>query len=283
MQLYSIETGFFKLDGGAMFGVVPKQIWQKLQPADENNLCNWAMRCLLVEQNGKLILFDNGMGNKQNETFFGHYHLNGTDSLEKSLAKHGFCTDDITDMVLTHLHFDHCGGGIQWKKDGLGYEPTFKNAKYWVTQAQWDWATIAPNAREKASFLKENILPMQESGHLHFLDITQPEIFEGIGYELVFGHTECMLLPKISLKNGKKALFCADLIPSNSHIRLPYVMGYDMRPLQTLTEKQRILEQAAEQGTALIFEHDPKIEACTIIATEKGIEKAEVLHISDLN
>ncbi len=267
MELYTINTGHFKLDGGAMFGVVPKSLWNKLNPADENNMCSWAMRCLLVQDGKRLILIDNGMGDKQGDKFFGFYYLHGNDTLEKSLNKHGFTTDDITDVFLTHLHFDHCGGSIKWNKDKTGYEPTFKNATYWSTPAHWDWA-VNPNAREKASFLKENILPIKESGQL--------KMIEGDGSKqlpfsvlYVYGHTEAMMLPKIMYKN-RSVVFCADLLPARWHIPIPYVMAYDVRPLESLKEKERLLNQFQSEDTVLFFEHDPLAECGTLQKNERG-------------
>lgn len=268
MKLYTINTGYFKLDGGAMFGVVPKSIWNKLNPADENNMCSWAMRCLLVQDGNRLILIDNGMGNKQDDKFFGYYYLHGNDTLDKSLAKHGFHRDDITDVFLTHLHFDHCGGSIIYNSDRTKLTPAFKNATYWTHPKHWDWA-INPNPREKASFLKENILPIQESGQLKFIDSTQG-LIPGFKIQEVFGHTEAMMLPIIQYKNTTIA-FMADLIPSAGHIPIPYVMGYDMRPLNTLQEKEMMLKQALENNYVLFFEHDPSIECCTLNRTERGI------------
>lgn len=279
MKLYTINTGYFKLDGGAMFGVVPKVIWNKLIPADENNLCNWALRCLLVEDGNRLTLIDNGLGNKQDEKFLGHYHLNGDDSLEKSLNELGFSFDDITDMFLTHLHFDHCGGSIKWNKDKTGYEPTFKNATYWSNKNHWQWATV-PNPREKASFLKENILPIEESGQLKFINDGQ-EIYSGFKVLYVNGHTDGMMLPHINV-NGKTIVFMADLLPSTAHIPIPYVMGFDTRPLLTLEEKTRFLNDAAENEYVLFFEHDPFNECCTLQKTEKGIRVKETFKLKDL-
>ncbi len=289
MKLYSVNTGYFKLDGGAMFGVVPKSIWNKLNPADENNMCSWALRCLLIEDAGKLILIDNGMGDKQDAKFFGHYFLHGDDTLDKSLAAHGFDKDDITDVFLTHLHFDHCGGSIKREADKL--VPAFKNATYWSNDLHWKWAT-APNAREKASFLKENILPIQESGQLKFIDIMGnttekivPTLSSGIIDDLsilvVNGHTGAMMLPKINY-NGKTVVFMADLLPSAAHIPLPYVMGYDMFPLTTINEKQAFLTEALENNYTLFFEHDPVIECCNLKMTEKGIRHQDVFKLSEL-
>ncbi len=279
MQLYSINTGHFKLDGGAMFGVVPKSIWNKLNPADDNNMCSWAMRCLLVQDGKRLILIDNGMGNKQDDKFFGYYYLHGNDTLDKSLAKHGFHRDDITDVFLTHLHFDHCGGSIEYNSDRTKLSPAFKNATYWSNSKHWDWA-VNPNPREKASFLKENILPIQESGQLKFIDGTQ-ELIPGFKIQEVFGHTEAMMLPIISYKNTTIA-FMADLIPSAGHLPIPYVMGYDMRPLNTLQEKEVILKQALENNWTLFFEHDPTIECCTLARTERGIRMEKHFDLIEL-
>ncbi|MDE3124975.1 MAG: MBL fold metallo-hydrolase [Bacteroidota bacterium] len=284
MQLYTIETGNFKLDGGAMFGVVPKTIWQKLNPADENNLCNWAMRCLLIEDGNQLILVDNGIGNKQDAKFFSHYYLNGEASLEKSLAKAGFHKDDITDVFLTHLHFDHCGGSIEIKNNQL--VTAFKNATYWSNAAHWQWAT-QPNAREKASFLKENILPIQESGQLQFIEpgkINEPiQAPFNSNIQIIFadGHTDKMMLPKIQYK-GYTVVFMADLLPSVAHIPLPYVMAYDMFPLTTLHEKEFFLEEAVAEKYVLFFEHDIQNECCTVTHTEKGIRSQEYFALNNL-
>ena len=278
MNLYSINTGYFKLDGGAMFGVVPKTIWNKINPADENNLCSWAMRCLLIEDGNRLVLVDNGIGDKQDEKFFGHYHLHGDDSLDKSLAAHGFNRHDITDVILTHLHFDHCGGSIKRMGDKL--VPAFNNATFWSNQRHWKWAT-EPNDREKASFLKENILPIQESGQLKFIETHQADFPAGIAIRQVFGHTEAMMLPQVTYK-GKTILFMADLLPSAGHIPLPYVMAYDMFPLTTLNEKKNFLTEAVQNDTILFFEHDPAIECCTLQQTEKGIRAAESFRLDEV-
>ena len=274
MKLYSIETGRFKLDGGAMFGVVPKSIWNKLNPADENNMINMAMRCLLIEDGNRLILIDNGIGNKQDAKFFGHYYLHGDFSLEKSLAAHGFCKDDITDMVLTHLHFDHCGGSIQWNNDRTKFETAFKNATYWINEKHWQEA-LAPNAREKASFLKENILPIMESGQLKL--INEGELFHPeIDLLYTIGHTNNMMLPIVPYQNTK-LIYLADAIPTTAHIPIPYVMGYDVRPLDAMKEKTNILEQAVQNNYLLFFEHDPFNEMCSVHETEKGIRMNEIL------
>ncbi len=277
--MFSINTGHFKLDGGAMFGVVPKSMWQKLNPPDENNMCSWAMRCLLIEDGDKLILVDNGMGNKQDEKFFGHYFLHGDDTLEKSLANKGYTKDDITDVFLTHLHFDHCGGSIEKLEDKL--VPAFKNATYWSNKLHWDWA-IHPNEREKASFLKENITPIQESGKLKFIQTSDEVVFsENIKVRFMNGHTESMMLPQINYK-GKSIVFMADLLPSVAHIPLPYVMAYDMRPLQTLQEKKIFLTEAQKRDYILFFEHDPLIECCNLQLTEKGIRSRDTFKLSDI-
>ena len=275
MKLYSINTGYFKLDGGAMFGVVPKSIWNKINPADENNLCSWALRCLLIEDGDRLILVDNGNGDKQDAKFFSHYHLHGDDSLDRSLAKYGFNRNDITDVFLTHLHFDHCGGSIVRKGDLL--VPGFTNAVYWSNQEHWDWA-VYPNDREKASFLKENILPIRESGQLQFATISaglngklgETNFMDNISIRFVNGHTQAMMLPQIRYKD-KTIVFMADLLPSAGHIPLPYVMAYDMFPLTTLQEKKSFLQEAVQGNYVLFFEHDPLIECCTVRETEKGI------------
>ncbi len=289
MKLYTINTGNFKLDGGAMFGVVPKSLWNKINPADEANLCTWAMRCLLLEEEGKLILIDNGIGNKQDAKFFGHYHLHGDASLDASLAQHGFHRDDITDVILTHLHFDHCGGSIIREGDKL--LPAFKNATYWSNEEHWDWA-VNPNDREKASFLKENILPIQESGQLQFVelpnvdwDATKPlpeqTFAANISLRFVEGHTAGMMLPQITYKD-KTIVFMADLLPSAGHIPLPYVMAYDMFPLTTLQEKKSFLTEAMEKDYILFFEHDAQHECCTLQQTEKGIRPKEFLRLEEL-
>ena len=279
MQLYSINAGYFKLDGGAMFGVVPKSIWHKLNPADDNNMCSWALRCLLIQEGKRLILVDTGMGTKQPDKFFGYYYLHGNDTLEKSLNKYGFTADDITDVVLTHLHFDHCGGAIKYNSDKTQLEPAFKNATYYSNQKHWDWA-INPNLREKASFLKENILPIQESGQLKFINETT-ELINGVNFIEVFGHTEAMMLPIIKYKNTTVA-YMADLIPSAAHLPMPYIMAYDMRPLQTLTEKQSVLNKAIENNWTLFFEHDPFVECVTLERTEKGIARKETLLLKEI-
>ncbi len=267
MKITPIETGFFKLDGGAMFGVVPKMIWQRSNPADENNLCTWAMRCLLLEYGNKRVLIDNGIGDKQDEKFFRHYYLHGQANLTDSLLKADCHPDEVTDMIHTHLHFDHCGGGVSKSSDGLRYETKFKNARYWVNEAQWNWATN-PNPREKASFLTENIIPILESGQLMLIHETE-RWDDAIELVYVNGHTDGMTLPKFHHK-GHNFLYMADLLPSVGHLPLAYVMGYDTRPLLTLEEKDRILRQAVEEEWILILEHDPVHEAITIHKNEKG-------------
>lgn len=280
MELYTINAGYFKLDGGAMFGVVPKSIWQKTNPADENNLCSWAMRCLLIVDENRVILVDNGIGNKQDEKFLKHYYLHGEDSLEKSLSRAGFTKDDITDVFLTHLHFDHCGGSIEKNSEGI-LTPAFKNAKYWSNRAHWEWAVI-PNDREKASFLKENILPIQESGKLKFIEGLDGVAFtENIKIRFAFGHTDAMMLPQITYK-GKTIVYMADLLPSVGHIPLPYVMAYDMFPLKTLEEKKKFLQEAVDNEYILYLEHDPVNECCTLQETEKGIRVRDTFKLTDI-
>jgi len=273
MKIYPIETGNFKLDGGAMFGVVPKSIWQKTNPADSKNLIPMSMRCLLIEDGNQLILIDNGLGNKQSDKFFGYYYLFGNASLDGSLAKLGFHRDDITDVFLTHLHFDHCGGSIQLNSNNTGYEPAFKNAKFWSNSKHWQWA-VEPNKREKASFLKENIQPIHESGQLNFISLTNTNYIKEseLGFDIlcVDGHTEKQMIPHI-LYQGKMLVFMADLLPTTGHIPLPYVMGYDTRPLLTLDEKQDFLNRAASQNFILFLEHDSQHELCTVKHTEKGV------------
>jgi glyoxylase-like metal-dependent hydrolase (beta-lactamase superfamily II) len=286
MKLYAVNAGYFKLDGGAMFGVVPKSIWNKLNPADENNMCSWALRCLLIEDEGKLILIDNGMGDKQDAKFFGHYFLHGNDTLEKSLAKHGFTKADITDVFLTHLHFDHCGGSIVREGDKL--VPAFKNAVYWSNAQHWEWAT-KPNDREKASFLKENILPIQQSGQLQLIDVTENNISitsptaisKNFSVKTANGHTGAMMLPVIQYGENT-IVYMADLLPSVAHIPLPYVMGYDMFPLTTLNEKKTFLSEALEKNYTLFFEHDPVNECCNVQMTEKGIRQKDMFTLVDL-
>ncbi len=273
MKLYPIEAGNFKLDGGAMFGVVPKSLWQKTNPADANNMIDIAARCLLIEDGNKLILIDTGMGNKQSEKFFGYYHLWGNHSIDASLKKHGFHRDDITDVFLTHLHFDHCGGSIQWNKNRTGYEPAFKNARFWTNQNHWQWAT-QPNAREKASFLKENLIPMQESGQLHFIERAETPFQNqselGFGIFFADGHTEKQMIPMINYQ-GKTLCFMADLLPTAGHVPLAFVMGYDTRPLLTLQEKETFLKTAANNNYYLFLEHDAHQEVITVKTTEKGV------------
>ncbi len=276
MKIYPIETGLFKLDGGAMFGVVPKTLWQKTNPADDNNLCTWSMRCLLIEDGNRLILIDTGIGDKQSEKFFSHYHLMDTKTLEQSLNKLGFGLDQITDVFLSHLHFDHCGGAIQWNNDRTTLAPVFKNAIYWSTENHWKWAT-EPNPREKASFLAENILPLQESGQLQFVNREgnyTKNVFNNFDVLFVDGHTESMMVPHIHYKE-KTLVFMADLLPSVGHIPLPYVMGYDTRPLLKMDEKKLFLDTAAEKELVLFLEHDSVNECCTVEATEKGVRLKE--------
>ena len=272
MKLHVLNTGYFKLDGGAMFGVVPKSLWSRTNPADQNNMCSWALRSLLIEDGERLILIDTGMGEKQSDKFFSYYYLHGEDSLDKNLKNLGFSRDDITDVFLSHLHFDHCGGAVEWNDKKNGYRPTFKNARYWSTKNHWEWA-INPNEREKASFLKENILPIQESGQLQFVEQTgvfTENVFPNFDVLFVDGHTESMMIPHIRYK-GKTLVFMADLLPSVGHIPLPYVMGYDTRPLTTLKEKGAFLKGAEAENYVLFLEHDAINECCTLKDTEKGI------------
>lgn len=279
MTLHTIDTGFFKLDGGAMFGVVPKSIWQKTNPADANNLCTWAMRCLLIEDGNRLILIDTGIGDKQSEKFFSHYYLHGDATMDSSLAAKGFHRDDITDVFLTHLHFDHVGGAVL--RDGELLKPAFKNATYWSNPQHWDWA-VNPNEREKASFLTENILPIQQSGQLKFIDAVDGAKFtDDISIRLAYGHTDAMMLPLIDYK-GKKLLYMADLLPSVGHIPLPYVMAYDMFPMKTLAERKVFWNEAIEQEYILYLEHDPINECCTLQQTEKGIKVKEMFSLDKL-
>jgi glyoxylase-like metal-dependent hydrolase (beta-lactamase superfamily II) len=278
MELHKIETGNLKLDGGAMFGVVPKSIWQKSYPADENNLCNWSMRCLLVVDGDRKILIDNGVGEKQDEKFFKHYYLNGDDTLSASLNSLGFSADDITDMVLTHLHFDHCGGSIEKTETGE-LVPVFKNANYWVSKKQWDWA-VNPNRREKASFLKDNILPIKDTGKLKLVE-DSGELFENFHVQMFDGHTDGQMIPFINY-NGRTVVFMADLLPSTAHVPMPYVMAYDTRPLITMQEKKVFFEEVIKNDYVLFFEHDIYNECCTLMETEKGPRVKETFTLASL-
>jgi len=287
MKLYAVNTGYFKLDGGAMFGVVPKSMWNKINPADENNMCSWALRSLLIEDGNRLILVDTGMGDKQNAKFFGHYYLHGNDTLDGSLKKHGFTRNDITDVFLTHLHFDHCGGSV--KRDGDLLVPAFPHAVFWSNAAHWDWA-VHPNDREKASFLKENILPIEQSGQLKFVaapnaagnnQLRSASFAPGFDIRFVDGHTQSMMLPQLQYK-GRTIVYMADLLPSAGHMPLPYVMAYDMFPLTTLGEKKMFLQEAADNDYILFFEHDPVNECCTVQQTEKGIRPGEFFKLEEL-
>lgn len=279
MELYTVNTGFFKLDGGAMFGVVPKTLWSRTNPADDNNLCNWAMRCLLVVEGDRVVLIDNGIGNKQDARFFSHYYLHGEHTLAKSLQEIGIGFHQVTDNFLTHLHFDHCGGGVGYGSHGQ-YEMTFPRATYWSNEAHWKWATV-PNPREKASFLSENILPIQEMGHLKYFDLDQKTLFPGFDFITVDGHTDKQMLPMIQYK-GKKVVFVADLLPSVGHIPIPYVMGYDTRPLLTMDEKARFLEDAAREEWILFFEHDSVNECCTVKMTDKGVRLDQTFKLDEI-
>jgi glyoxylase-like metal-dependent hydrolase (beta-lactamase superfamily II) len=284
MKLHPIEAGNFKLDGGAMFGVVPKTIWNKTNPADENNLIDIAARCLLIEDGNRLTLIDTGMGNKQSDKFFGYYSLWGDHSLDTSLKNAGFHRDDITDVFMTHLHFDHCGGSVNWNKDKTGYEVAFKNAKLWTNENHWEWAT-KPNSREKASFLHENIIPMQQSGQLNFIKRAEGDFLAtselGFGIFFADGHTEKQMLPHINYK-GKTIVFCADLLATAGHIPIPYVMGYDTRPLLTLDEKTKFMNTAAENNYYLFLEHDAHNEIITVEKTEKGVRLKEIFSCNDI-
>ena len=284
MNLYPINAGNFKLDGGAMFGVVPKSLWQRTNPADSNNMIDIAARCLLIEDGNQLILIDTGMGDKQSDKFFGYYYLWGNDSIDSSLENYGFHRDDITDVFMTHLHFDHCGGSIQWNNKRTGYEPAFKNASFWSNDNHWKWATN-PNRREKASFLKENIIPMEESGHLKFVDVPDGDILKNsaLGFDIFFanGHTEKQMIPLIKY-NDKTIAFMADLLPTVGHLPLPFVMGYDTRPLLTLDEKDLFLNMAADNNFYLFLEHDAHHEIITVQHTEKGVRMKEKLTLNDL-
>lgn len=279
MELFTVDTGFFKLDGGAMFGVVPKTIWSRTNPSDENNLCPWAMRCLLVSDGNRMVLIDNGIGDKQDARFFSHYYLHGEATLAKSLQQLGVHPTDITDVFLTHLHFDHCGGSVKYGSHGQ-YELTFPRATYWTNEDHWNWATV-PNPREKASFLEENILPLQEHGVLNYLDLGTKSLFLGFDFLTMDGHTDKQMLPKMQYK-GHTLVFMADLLPSVGHIPLAYVMGYDTRPLLTLQEKQEFLEIAARDQYVLFLEHDSVHECCTVKMTEKGVRLDQTFRLDEL-
>ena len=284
MNLYPINAGNLKLDGGGMFGVVPKSIWQRTNPADANNMIDIATRCLLVEDGNRLILIDNGMGNKQSEKFYGYYYPWGDFNLDKSLKAHGFHRDDVTDVFMTHLHFDHCGGSIQWNKNKTGYDPAFKNAHFWSNKDHWQWAT-EPNRRERASFLKENILPMEDCGQLKFTTIPESNLLKNseLGFDIFFanGHTDKQMIPLINYK-GKTIAFMADLLPTVGHLPIPYVMGYDTRPLLTLDEKESFLNMAAEHNFYLFLEHDAHNEIITVQKTEKGVRLKNVYTAQDI-
>jgi len=284
MKLHAIEAGNFKLDGGAMFGVVPKTLWNKTNPADANNQIDLAARCLLIEDGNRLILIDTGMGDKQSDKFFGFYNMWGNFNLESSLKQKGFHKEDITDVFLTHLHFDHCGGAVSWNSSHTAYEPTFKNAVYWSNESHWEWAT-RPNPREKASFLTENIIPIEESGQLKFISTSEnpKEMVPELNFGVLFadGHTEKQMIPHIRYKD-KTIVFCADLLPTAGHIPLPYVMGYDTRPLLTVAEKERFLKKAVAENYFLFLEHDAHNPIITLKETEKGIRLDEVFGINDI-
>ncbi len=291
MKLHVINTGNFKLDGGAMFGVVPKSLWSKTNPADESNMCNWGLRCLLIEDGNRLTLIDNGIGNKQDAKFYSHYFLNGNDTLENSMKIAGFSADDVTDMFLTHLHFDHCGGSIKYNESRTSLETVYKNAVYWSNAEHWEWA-VKPNAREKPSFLKENILPIKESGQLQLIDTNNKNIIgtneyaagkdlgENISIMLTRGHTDAMMIPHIQYR-GKTVVYMADLLPSTGHIPLPYIMGYDTRPLLSLSEKESFMKRATDEEFILFFEHDAVNECCTVQHTEKGVRLKETFTLKE--
>ncbi|MFT5847428.1 MAG: glyoxylase-like metal-dependent hydrolase (beta-lactamase superfamily II) [Psychroserpens sp.] len=284
MKLYPVNAGNFKLDGGAMFGVVPKSLWARTNPADANNMIDISARCLLIEEGNRLILIDTGMGHKQSDKFFGYYHLWGNDSIDNSLKTHGFHKDEITDVFMTHLHFDHCGGSVQWNNDKTGYETAFRNADFWSNKNHWEWAT-KPNKREKASFLKENILPMEKSGQLKFTNLPQEDILKNsqLGFDIFFanGHTEKQMIPMINYK-GKTICFMADLLPTAGHLPIPFVMGYDTRPLLTLDEKERFLNLAADHNYYLFLEHDAHNEIITVQHTEKGVRLKDTFTTNDI-
>ena len=284
MRIHPIETGNFKLDGGAMFGVVPKVLWQKTNPSDKNNLIDMALRCMIIEDGERLVLIDTGTGNKQSDKFFSYYFPFGNHSLDRSLKNLGFHRNDITDVFLTHLHFDHCGGSIQWNKNKTGYEPAFKNAKFWSNRNHWTWAT-KPNARERASFLKENINPIEESGQLNFISPNSKNFISNseLGFDILFadGHTEKQMIPHIQYQ-GKTLVFMADLLPTVGHIPLPYVMGYDTRPLLTLDEKAKFLDRAADNNYYLFLEHDATNEICTVKRTERGVRLDETFKFNEI-
>ena len=284
MNLYAINTGNFKLDGGAMFGVVPKSLWSKTNPADNNNMIDVAARCLLIEDENRLILIDCGMGNKQSDKFFSYYCRWGDQGIEQGLSKYGFHKDDITDVFLTHLHFDHCGGGVEWNKNKTGYQMTFKNAKYWSNKKHWDWAAN-PNKREKASFFKENLELIHSSGQLNNISVPNGYIKKNglLGLDVFFvdGHTEKQMLPIIKYKN-KTICFMADLLPTVGHIKLPFIMGYDVRPLKTLEEKDVFLNLAANDNYYLFLEHDPTHELITVKQTDKGVVVDETFLLKEI-
>jgi glyoxylase-like metal-dependent hydrolase (beta-lactamase superfamily II) len=285
MKLHIIETGYFKLDGGAMFGVVPKTLWSRTNPADSQNRIDLAARSLLIEEGNRLILIDAGMGNKQDDRFFRHFGLFGNDSLDESLKKAGFSRADITDVFLTHLHFDHCGGAVRWKENKTAYELSFPNARYWSNKQHWEWA-VDPNEREKASFLSENLMPIQESGQLCFVETPKTSFTSdcGLGFGVLFvnGHTEKQMIPHISFR-GKTLVFMADLLPTAGHLPLPYIMGYDVRPLQTLKEKKRFLSRAADENFVLFMQHDANNPLITVQHTDRGVRLHESLDPETLN
>ncbi|MFO7574880.1 MAG: MBL fold metallo-hydrolase [Bacteroidales bacterium] len=279
MKIYSIHITNFKIDGGTMFGVVPKALWSRVVTADESNLCNWAIRSLLIDTGSRVILVDNGYGDKLSEKYLRHVYLNGGDGLLGGLAKAGYRPEDVTDMLLTHLHSDHCGGGVRRGAGGSGYELVFPNADYIVSQRQWEWA-INPNLREADSYLSENLLPMQESGRLRLID-EPTQLCDGVELRIADGHTPGQIIPVVDL-GGRKLVFAADLIPTSAHIPLLWNMSYDLDQLKTISEKSALLEEAAENDYVLMFQHDLETECCTVVRTEKGVRADRRYKINDL-
>lgn len=279
MKLFAVNITNFKIDGGAMFGVVPKVLWEKNYPADENNLCNWALRSLLIDTGERVVLIDNGFGDKQDEKFMSRFHLNENKGVEKALEQHGYEPENITDMIITHLHYDHCGGGVKYDASGTGFKLTFPNARYWVGKAQWESA-MNPNSREESSFLKENLVPMEQSGKMRLID-KETELFPGLSLRIFNGHTRGQLIPFIRTADGSTIVFAADLLPSVAHIPLPYIMSYDMMPTETLKEKESFLEEAEKNNYTIFFQHDLYNECCTLKQTSKGIRARETFSLAD--
>ena len=270
MKISTIETGYFKLDGGAMFGIVPKKLWEKKNPADRNNLCTWSMRCLLIETEGRKILVDTGLGDKQDDRFRSHFEPHGEANLIDSLRLHGVQAEEITDVFLTHLHFDHSGGAVRKNNKGV-LVPTFPNASYWTNEVHYKWA-LQPNQKEAGSFLPENYVPLEKAGVLKHIDVQRDplEWMPGIEVHFLYGHTEAMMMLKISPDNHAPVYYCADLIPSAHHIHLPWIMSYDVRPLVTLAEKESLLPQMLSEGAELYFEHDPVTVKAKLKKDQKG-------------